>query len=48
MQHAALDKTLGANYKSDTRVDAKRKAREQMEKDLKEKKEKEELEVIAI
>jgi hypothetical protein len=44
-KYAVTDKMLAANYRSDQRVEVKRKTRETLEKEAKERKEREELEV---
>lgn len=47
-RHINTDKLLATNYQSDTRVENKRKTREQLEKEAEEKKEMERLEVHII
>lgn len=44
-KHNAQDKLLGANFKSDERVEAKRIARDQLEKENREREERERREV---
>jgi hypothetical protein len=45
LQHVNTDKLLARNYRSDDRVESKRKTREQMQKEMEEKKEQDKIEV---